>query len=52
MSSTIKKTCRDCGRIFEIGFDEAREFLDRGFQIPVRCSGCRKNKKVVNKHVR
>ena len=37
--------CKDCGEPFWISEENAQWYKDQGFQIPIRCSACRKARK-------
>lgn len=42
---SIQKTCRDCGKSFEITRAERIFFESRGLALPKRCPTCRKARK-------
>lgn len=46
---TIEMVCVDCGNTFEISAGEQEWYHAQGFQMPKRCSECRKNKRIKNK---
>lgn len=41
---TIILTCIQCEEDFEFSSDEQKKYHQRGFDPPLRCSICRKNK--------
>jgi len=46
---SVQKTCRDCGKPFEITRAERIFFESRGLALPKRCAACRKAKKAARK---
>lgn len=48
-NASVQKTCRDCGKTFEITFAERIFFESRGLTLPNRCADCRKAKKAARK---
>lgn len=46
---SIQKTCRDCGKSFEITRAERIFFESRGLALPKRCPACRKARKEARK---
>lgn len=38
-------TCKDCGKVFIFTVSGQRFFKEKGFTDPVRCKGCRINRK-------
>ncbi len=46
---SVQKTCRDCGKTFEITRAERIFFESRGLALPKRCADCRKAKKTSRK---
>ena len=42
MTTTITKTCRDCGNTFVIKPDELAWLQEKGLQVYSRCPDCRK----------
>lgn len=49
ITNVQKKTCRDCGKIFEITRAERIFFESRGLALPKRCPACRKARKEARK---
>lgn len=47
--TSIQKTCRDCGKTFEITRAERIFFESRGLTLPKRCPACRKARKAQRK---
>lgn len=47
--TSIEKTCRDCGKVFEITRAERIFFESRGLTPPKRCPACRKARKEARK---
>lgn len=47
--TSVQKTCRDCGKPFEITRAERVFFESRGLALPKRCVDCRKAKKAARK---
>lgn len=47
-SNTIyaRRTCKDCGRMFEITYGEKEYFENRNLTLPIRCEKCRSNPNV------
>lgn len=43
--------CRDCGKLFIIGEEEAAFFEENGLQKPARCLECRKVRKLERRGV-
>ena len=41
----MKRTCKDCGKDFEINSSEIKFYKSKNLALPKRCSDCRKNKK-------
>lgn len=37
--------CVDCGRTFELGYEEQRFFKERGLDLPKRCKACRSRRR-------
>lgn len=37
-------TCIQCNTDFEFGVNEQKKYQQRGFDVPLRCPQCRKNK--------
>ncbi|MFH1991287.1 MAG: zinc-ribbon domain containing protein [Pseudomonadota bacterium] len=37
-------TCIQCNTDFEFGAGEQQKYQERGFDVPLRCPQCRKNK--------
>ena len=48
-NTSIEKTCRDCGKTFEISRAERIFFESRGLALPKRCLTCRKARKEARK---
>lgn len=48
-NTSIEKTCRDCGKAFEISRAERIFFESRGLTLPKRCPACRKARKEARK---
>ena len=48
-TTSIRKTCRDCDRPFEITKAERIFFESRGLTLPKRCPACRKARKEARK---
>lgn len=48
-NTSVQKTCRDCGKSFEITRAERIFFESRGLALPKRCADCRKAKKAARK---
>ena len=46
---SIKKTCRDCGKAFEISRAERIFFESHNLALPKRCPACRKARKEARK---
>ena len=46
---SIKKTCRDCGKVFEITRAERIFFESHNMALPKRCPACRKARKEARK---
>lgn len=44
----INKKCKDCGASFVITEANQKWFIDRNFNMPVRCPSCRKKRKAAN----
>lgn len=44
-NTSIKKTCRDCGKVFEISRAERIFFESHKMALPKRCPACRKVRK-------
>lgn len=42
---SIQKTCRDCGKVFEITCAERFFFESHNMALPKRCPACRKARK-------
>lgn len=34
--------CADCGKEFEVSAEERKWYEDKGFELPKRCTECRK----------
>ena len=47
--TSVQKTCRDCGKLFEITRAERIFFESRGLALPKRCPACRKARKEARK---
>lgn len=47
--TSIEKTCRDCGKVFEITRAERIFFESHNMALPKRCPACRKARKEVRK---
>ncbi len=45
MSESIIKKCVDCNNEFVISFGEQKFFKELGYDLPKRCSKCRKAKR-------
>ncbi len=43
--SDITLTCKDCNNEFVFTEGEQNFYKEKGFQTPVRCQSCRKNRK-------
>ena len=48
-NTSVQKTCRDCGKSFEITRAERIFFESRGLALPKRCPDCRKARKAQRK---
>ena len=48
-ASSIEKTCRDCGKVFEITRAERIFFESHNMALPKRCPACRKARKEARK---
>lgn len=48
-NASIEKTCRDCGRAFEISRSERIFFESHNMALPKRCPACRKARKEARK---
>lgn len=48
-STSIEKTCRDCGKVFEITRAERIFFGSHNMALPKRCPACRKARKEARK---
>lgn len=48
-NTSVQKTCRDCGKTFEITRAERIFFESRGLALPKRCPACRKARKEARK---
>ncbi len=48
-NTSVQKTCRDCGKNFEITRAERIFFESRGLALPKRCPACRKVRKEARK---
>ena len=48
-NTSVQKTCRDCGKIFEITRAERIFFESRGLALPKRYPACRKARKEARK---
>ena len=48
-NTSIKKTCRDCGKAFEISRAERIFFESHNMALPKRCPACRKARKEAKK---
>ena len=48
-NTSIEKTCRDCGKTFEITRAERIFFESRSLALPKRCPACRKARKETRK---
>lgn len=48
-NTSIEKTCRDCGKTFEISRAERIFFESRSLALPKRCQTCRKARKEARK---
>jgi hypothetical protein len=44
LGAWIKGTCKDCGEIFYLGFDEVEFFRNNNLRVPKRCHKCRDKK--------
>lgn len=47
--TSIEKTCRDCGKVFEITCAERIFFESHNMALPKRCPACRKARKEARK---
>lgn len=47
--TSIEKTCRDCGKVFEITRAERIFFESHNMALPKRCPDCRKARKEARK---
>lgn len=47
--TSIEKTCRDCGKVFEITLAERIFFESHNMALPKRCQACRKARKEARK---
>lgn len=47
--TSIEKTCRDCGKVFEITRAECIFFESHNMALPKRCPACRKARKEARK---
>ena len=47
--TSIEKTCRDCGKVFEITSAERIFFESHNMALPKRCPACRKARKEARK---
>lgn len=48
-NTSIEKTCRDCGKVFEISRAERIFFESHNMALPKRCPACRKVRKEARK---
>lgn len=48
-NTSIKKTCRDCSKVFEISRAERIFFESHNMALPKRCPACRKARKEARK---
>ncbi len=48
-NTSIEKTCRDCGKVFEIPRSERIFFESHNMALPKRCPACRKVRKEARK---
>ena len=48
-STSIEKTCRDCGKVFKISRAERIFFESHNMALPKRCLACRKARKEARK---
>ena len=48
-NTSVQKTCRDCGRAFEISRSERIFFESHNMALPKRCPACRKARKEARK---
>lgn len=48
-NTSIEKTCRDCGKVFEITRAERIFFESHNMALPKRCPACRKARKEARK---
>ena len=48
-NTSIEKTCRDCGKVFEISRSERIFFESHNMALPKRCPACRKARKEARK---
>lgn len=48
-NTSIEKTCRDCGKAFEISRSERIFFESHNMALPKRCPACRKARKEARK---
>ena len=48
-NTSIEKTCRDCGKAFEISRSERIFFESHNMALPKRCPACRKARKEAKK---
>jgi hypothetical protein len=48
-STSIEKTCRDCGKVFKISRAERIFFESHNMALPKRCPACRKARKEASK---
>ena len=48
-NTSIEKTCRDCGKTFEISRSERIFFESHNMALPKRCPACRKARKEARK---
>ena len=48
-NTSIKKMCRDCGKVFEISRAERIFFESHNMALPKRCPTCRKARKEARK---
>lgn len=48
-NTSIEKTCRDCGKVFEITRAERIFFESNNMALPKRCPACRKARKEARK---
>lgn len=48
-NTSIEKTCRDCGKVFEISRAERIFFESHNMALPKRCPACRKARKEARK---